>query len=125
MATLDHMKYIGLQWSKLGRILLCTGTSLLIRDKLNESNIMQWGIKNKVATAMVLLGTLSGYYFSLLVNHCAHKTFLIVLITSSNNKSLVFINLFEKKFATLMNKCLLGFFCLLVRLDFLVCWDGR
>ena len=53
------MRRIGIQWAKLARVFLCTGSCLIMKDKLSESNFMKWGYKNQVAAAIVLFGTCS------------------------------------------------------------------
>ena len=50
------MRYVGLQWAKLGRILLCSGSCLVIREKLSESNFLKWGRSNQAAAILVLFG---------------------------------------------------------------------
>ena len=54
--NVDYMRYVGLQWAKLGRILLCSGSCIVIRDKLSESDFLKWGRSNQAAAILVLLG---------------------------------------------------------------------
>ena len=56
VAPVEQIRFIGLQWAKLSRAILCGGLCLTFRDEVGGVHVRNWGYRNWLVAFISLAG---------------------------------------------------------------------